>query len=460
MSVLRTLLIVPPIVAGAALLFFSASNREAPERTLPEESAAVARIVTVKPRTFVPRVTGFGTVEPARTWSAIAQVSARVTEVNPAFVRGGLVRKDEVLVRLAPEDFELSIAKSEANIESADAEIDEMELTRETTRLSLAIEKRSLELATTELKRQEQLVARGTVPQSSLDNQQTTVLAQEAKVQDLENRLTLFPAQIRALEQSKAVAQAELEIARLDLERTVIRAPFEGRVSEADVEISQFISSGTKMGSLDGIDAAEIDVQITPEQMAGFVRLVFGKTGRLNANQVEDMRPALSLLKASVRVGFTGGETVWDAAVKRGSDTADPQTRSIGVIVSVDRPYANLKPGERPPLIKGLFTEVELRGPPVDAVVLLPRSAIVGGRIRTVDAENRLRLKPVEIAYVFRDVAVLRNAPEAGLRVVVNDLSPAIEGMLLDPSDDLEADARLDRAARPEALVRAGTADR
>ncbi len=460
MSVLRTLLIVPPIVAGAALLFFSASNREAPERALPEESAAVARIVTVKPRTFVPRVTGFGTVEPARTWSAIAQVSARVIEVNPAFVRGELVRKDEVLVRLAPEDFELSIAKSQANIESADAEIDEMELTRETTRLSLAIEKRSLELATTELKRQEQLVARGTVPQSSLDNQQTAVLAQQAQVQELENRLTLFPAQIRALEQQKAVAQAELEIARLDLDRTVIRAPFEGRISEADVEISQFISSGTKMGSLDGIDAAEIDVQITPEQMAGFVRLAFGNMDRLNANQVGDMRPTLSRLKASVRVGFTGGETVWDAAVKRGSDTVDPQTRSIGVIVSVDQPYANLKPGEKPPLIKGLFTEVELRGPPVEEAVLLPRSAIVDGRIRTVDAENRLRLQSVEIAYVFRDIAVLRDAPEPGLRVVVNDLSPAIEGMLLDPSDDLEADTRLDRAARPEALVRAGAADR
>ena len=62
-----------------------------------------------------------------------------------------------------------------------------------------------------------------------------------------------------------------------------------------------------------------------------------------------------------VRLGFPETGLGWEVEVTRISDTVDPETRSIGVIVSVPSPYGRVRPGERPPLIKGMFASVELR---------------------------------------------------------------------------------------------------
>ncbi|MEM8812274.1 MAG: HlyD family efflux transporter periplasmic adaptor subunit [Pseudomonadota bacterium] len=458
MSFLRGLLIVPPIVIGVALLYYATSNRAQPERVPPAEVGTAVRIVELKPRVFVPRVRGFGTVEPSSTWEAIAQVSARVTFVDPAFVRGGVVQKGQVLIRLAPEDYELAIAQSEANIQNYDAQLEEMQLSEQTKRLSLEIEQKSLELEQQELRRQERLVARGTVAQSRMDEQQTAVLTQRSKVQDLENQLALFPAQQKALRQSRAVAEAELETARLNLDRTVIEAPFDGRIASVSVEISQYVAAGTSMGSLDGVEAAEIDAQIAPSRMGGLARLVFeGQEGPYTPAQIET---GLSVLDAQVSVGLAASDPVWEADVRRISDTIDPETRSIGVIVVVEDPYGKLRPGRRPPLIKGMFTQVELRGPEMEGAFLMPRHAVVEDRIKIVGDDDRLAFAPVEIAFVYRDVAVLASPPPAGTRVVVSDLSPAIEGMLLRPMVDEAVETRLDQAARPIERTEAWTTDR
>jgi multidrug efflux pump subunit AcrA (membrane-fusion protein) len=255
-----------------------------------------------------------------------------------------------------------------------------------------------------------------------------------------------------ALEQSLAVSQASLEIARLNLERTIIIAPFDARVAESDVEISQYVGTGTVMGMLDGIDAAEIDVQIPPRQMAGFMRLSFA--GRIPPAGGQASRlPSEFGLRAFVRVGFADTGLGWEAEVTRISDTVDPETRSIGVIVSVPNPYDRVRPGVRPPLIKGMFASVELRGPAIDDVVLLPRAAVRDGKVLIAGPDDRLMMAEVTVTYTYGDFAVLDGGPdgalEPGTRVVVSDLSPAIEGMLLAPIPDEQVAKRLRAVAMP-----------
>ena len=457
MSLIRGLLFIPPAAAGIAILAYAISNREAPVRVLPEETVTTARIITVTPQTFVPRIIGFGSAEPSRTWSAVAQVAGRVEYVSPSFVRGALVKKGDVLIRIADDEYELGIAQSRANIESAEAQIEEMQLSRETTLLSQEIEQSGLKLAEKALERQQQLVSRGTISVSIVDAQQEAVLVQRAKMQVQSNKLALFPAQLKALRQAKAVAEAELKIAELNLDRTKIVAPFDGRISEADAEISQFISAGTKMGALDGVDAAEIDVQIPPSHMGGFVRIAF--RGRKAPRGPTEFSRGITLLSAVVGIGFAGTGPIWKADVKRISDVVDPETRSLGVIVSVAEPYSNLRAGTKPPLIKGMFTKVELRGPAVDDVVLLPRNAIRDGKVKIVDADGRLRFVPVEVVFVFQDAAVVQPGLAGGTKVIVSDLSPAIEGMLLNPVEDESIRARLDWLATPHDALTMGASD-
>ncbi|UES56384.1 hemolysin D [Roseibium aggregatum] len=451
MSLLRKALILPPVIAGAAVLVFAVSGREAPKRTDIGETTTLVRVVTVEPQDFVPRVTGYGTVDPAHTLDAIAQVSGRVTYINPDFKRGEFIPEGKILVTLAPEDYELEIAEAQSDIASAEVDIEELAVTLDTQKQSLAIAKSVLDLEQRELARLKTLQERKVASDQLVENQEGTVLQQKSRVQDLENEIALNPVKRKALEQVKAKNEVRLETAKLNLARTTIRVPFDARVSKVNVEIDQYVGAGSSIGELDGIDAADIDVQISPGNMAGFANLAF--PGQLETEEgVIRARHSLDRLKAKVRVGSVGETAVWDAHVKRVSDTVDPDTRSIGLIVSVDKPYDTIRPGIKPPLVKGMFTEVELSAPPVADQIVLPRNAVHSGRIMTVSPDSRLVTVPVEIAFRFDDIVVLGTDLPAGSKVIVSDVSPVIEGMLLKPVEDEAVKAGLKRMASTDAL--------
>ena len=196
------------------------------------------------------------------------------------------------------------------------------------------------------------------------------------------------------------------------------------------------------MGSIDGVDAAEIDVQMPPRLMASLGRLAFGTTG---VGTPEDISRVIS---ARVSLEVEGANAIWPAEVARISDVVDPATRSIGVIVRVADPSGAATPGARPPLIKGMFVRVTLSGPALDRAILVPRRAIRDGRIMLAGPDDRLTY--VDIAPVFsadRIVVLAADALPADARIIVSEPSPAIEGMLLAPEPDSTAEARLDAAA-------------
>jgi multidrug efflux pump subunit AcrA (membrane-fusion protein) len=407
-----------------------------------EERRIPVAYVVAEPRAFVPEIFGFGEVVPARVWTAVAQVSGRVAYVHDELIRGGFIGAGETLVEIAKDDYELALARAEADIRSAEARADEIRLSEATTKASLAIEAQALALAERDLARVTRLSETGTVSRSVLEASERDVLAQRLKVQNYENTLALLPAQLEAAEQSIAVARAAKASAELDLSRTVVTAPFSGRVSRVDVEISQFVGVGSSMAAIDGAEAAEIDVQMSPMLMASFAQLALREAST---------QGLIQRLTARVTLGTDGVEAVWPAEVARISDTVDPETRSLGVIVRVADPYASARPGERPPLIKGMFAKVTLTAPLVENATLVPRRAIRDGRVMIAGADDRLTYASARPVFAMGDLAVFPfgTLPE-GARVIVSEPSPAIEGLLLAPTADAGMVARLDAISPAE----------
>lgn len=441
MPIWKRLLLLPPVILGLALVYWAASNRSQPELAEITERQTPVAFIEVRPQSFVPRVTSFGTVQPAQIWDAVAQVRGQVAYLHPNFVRGGVIRAGEDVVRIASEEYALAVAQAEANILSAAAQIEELDASAAATEASLAIEQQAFALSQGELARQQALAESGTVSSAVVEAQQRSLLAQQASVQSLQNQLDLVPSQRRALEQSLAVSEAALNQAKLDLARTRIKAPFDGRVAAADVDVSEFVSAGARMGSLDSLAAAEIEAQVAPGQMAQMSRLVGREAGTepggLN-NQLREM------LQARVRLAADGATPEWPATVDRITDGIDPQTRAIGVFVTVADPYGTAQRGARPPLIKGMFVEVEILGPAVDGIMVLPRSAIDQGQVMIVDPDARLGFEDVDVLFTTDDIAVIANESLAsGARVIVSDPSPALPGMALIPRRDAEVEARL-----------------
>jgi multidrug efflux pump subunit AcrA (membrane-fusion protein) len=163
---------------------------------------------------------------------------------------------------------------------------------------------------------------------------------------------------------------------------------------------------------------------------------------------VMDRLPEVLGLSATVRLRSGDFAVEWAARFARISATIDPETRTVGVIVAVDEPYRRARPPVRPPLVKNMFVEVELRGKPLPATPVIPRSALVGDEVFVAGPDNRLERRKVEVSLLQTNFVAIGRGLEAGERVIVSDLSPAIDGMLIDPVPDEGLAQRLAAEAR------------
>ena len=243
---LRLLSFAVPIGLAALALVYVASSRPPPEQTALGERARAVRVLPLEPVSFVPSVVGYASVDPVRTWDAVAQVQGRIAFVHPNLRVGAMLPAGTEIIRIAGEDYALAVREAEANLEAARAELRELEIRAENTDRSLDIERRSLEIKRADLIRQEGLLARGVTSQSAVDTVQRDVLQQQVAVQEQENAAALYPAEIETQKTQIAVAEARLASAKLDLGRTSIAMPFRGRIATKEVEATQFVTAGNR----------------------------------------------------------------------------------------------------------------------------------------------------------------------------------------------------------------------
>ena len=440
----RRWLILPAVIAGAGVLFVLTKNRTEPERIEYVETARVVRTISVPMLTVQPRFLGNGNVEPSNVWNGIAQVSGKIVAVDPMFKKGAVVPEGQFLLQIDQSDYELAVRQIETNIEATRAELAQIDVQEANSNASLAIEQDSLRISNAEMERKRRLVERGTISSSDFEREQRTVLSQRQSVQALQNTIALYPIERRRLTAELDRFAAQMAGARLDLDRTKVSAPFTGRVSEADVELFQYVRPGDRLGVIDSIQQARIEVQVPMLRAAHLLRSE-GIDG-IQIAQTLDLATALGL-SARVFLDRDSMAAEWTGHVARFSDTLDPRTRTVGVIVEVDKPYSGVIPGVRPPLLKGLFVQVELSGRPRPDTLVIPRSALHGDSVYLIDENSRLQRRPVKTSLVGNGFHGVSEGLAAGERMVVSDLVPAIEGMLLKPLDDGETLARLRQAA-------------
>ena len=113
---LKKLLFLPPVLIGAAVLAYFATQKPAPEIKPLQEIAVTVRTITVEAHDLVPRVAGFGAVSPGREWVASSQVSGEIEFVHEDLKKGAILAAGTEIVRISPVDFELAIAQAAANI--------------------------------------------------------------------------------------------------------------------------------------------------------------------------------------------------------------------------------------------------------------------------------------------------------------------------------------------------------
>lgn len=365
---------VGALISAAMLWLSPAVEREATERNAP-----LVRVQRVSRASLNFVVSGHGTVVPRTETDLVAQVAGEIVWVAPDLASGGFFAKDEPLLRIEPLDYEAAL---------------------ESARAGLARSRSEDARARKELDRQRRLA-----------NQS---IAAESRIDDAENAFAVAAASLRE-------AQAVLTRARRDLERTEIRAPYDGRVREENVDVGQFVNRGAPLATVYAVDFAEVRLPI-PDRELSFLDLPLG------FQQEQGRQGPLVDLHAE----FAGSHHTWQGRVVRTEGQIDPRSRTVNVVVRVDDPYGRESQGEIVPLAVGLFVEAEIHGREVADAVVLPRRALrEADRVLVVDDESRLRFRQVDVLRVQRDEVVIGGGLEVGERVCVSLLTAPIDGMIV-----------------------------
>ncbi len=436
MKAARLLRIVPPLAAGIALAAWLVSQAEPPARVEQAERGVTARTVVAEAVPVRPVSRGYGTVSAAQSWQAVAEVSGAVTYRHPELETGNLIAAGTRVLEIDRSRYETALSQAKADLAALNAEVDQIGVEADNTARLLEIEQDRLTLAETDLARVRELVAQGTAPQARLDEQERATLQIRRGVQELENSLALVPVRQARLAAQIARAEAAEASTRRDLAMTRIETPFDLRVGEVHVERHQFVTAGQKLVSADGVARAEITVHLPVE---GFPRLMGAAVPDAGVSFEAGIRETvLDRIEAELRL-VSGPGQVWRGRVIRIGNALDPEARSVPVVIAVDNPYEDIRPPLRLPLVPNMYVEAVLTGPELAPRVTLPAIAVhQGDTVYLRDADGRLALREVTLGWRQGDVAVIEAGIEPGEEVIVDDIVPALPGIVVTPAESGE----------------------
>ena len=367
------------LALGAAGLAGLTANRPKIEKRRAETPAPLVRSMAVKTGPYTVIIPAEGTVRPLREINIVPQVSGKVIEISPSLVNGGDFKKDDVLLRLDPVDYHLSVTLARAQVKDAESRL---AMTREEAAMA---------------KEEWRLHQSG----SRKGGQSKPPPPLVAKTPQLAAAWALLAAN-----------RANLEGAQLRLSRTEIKAPFDGRVGGKMVDVGQYVAPGQALASIFSTEGAEIVAPLENEDLFWFHVPGFTPGHGPGAN-------------VTVHTRFAGYERTWRGRVARAEGKLDERTRMVNVVIRVDDPYAG-----QPPLSVGLYVVMTIHGRTVPGAAVIPRAGMrADGTVWVVDDENILHFRKVTVARIQGDTVLVSEGLRDGDRVVVSSLRSVSDGM-------------------------------
>lgn len=319
-----------------------------------------------------------GEVRPRTEIDVIAQVSGRIEWVAANLLPGAAVSAGGVLLRIEPADYELAVVRAESRIAEAETRI-------------------QLREADAEIARR---------------NWDNSIIGEP----------TPLALKIPQLEEARAMlrsAEADLEAARLNLRRTSVSVPFEGRVREKKADIGQFVSAGTPLARVYSTELVEIRLPLTDAQLAE-MGLPIGYDGSAFDGPTVDLSATVA-----------GAVRHWQGRIVRVEAAADPETRVYYSVAEVRDPYG-VGADNGMPLAVGLFVTAEIGGIEIANANVIPRTALrSGNKVFVVTADNTLDIREVEIVYSDAESVIISKGVEVGEQVVISAIRAPRQGMAL-----------------------------
>ncbi|MEZ8851182.1 efflux RND transporter periplasmic adaptor subunit [Vibrio cyclitrophicus] len=433
MKISKKLLFFPALAVGVIGLVV-AINLKPDLPTKPAgDRARLVETLSLEQQLIAPLAVGFGKVVPKVEWKAIAEVTGQIVYRHPDLDKGQVIPAGTVVLKVDPLDYELKLIQAEADLKSSQTSLAKLNQEEDNLNQTLKIEKNRLVISNKELQRKQDLRKKGLTSQSDVDLQQQSALSQQKLVLDIANQITLMPDEKRVAEAVIKVNVSKVKEAQRSLDKTTITLPRAMRIAQVDIEQNQVVNLQQEMFVAHGINIMEVEAQLSIHDMqtlaSSFTQFPRDAAGIPTPDQAP--------IKASVQLNSGSLNLSWPAKVARISETVDENQATAGIILEIAQDYSQLQPSNATPLVNGMFVKAEIEGV-ANLSWVLPERALHGDKIYLMHDNSRLKMVNVEVLYRRDNQVVVNGELQTGDKLVLNDLLPAIEGMLLKESGSKE----------------------
>lgn len=381
-TLLISILILLVAVVVTVLIF--RTEPTAKRTTATKETAMLVEVESVERGDYRPYIVATGTVQAAEDILLSPLVSGQIISRSPDFVPGGFVRKGQTLFQIDPADFqnELLLRKSELDQTMAD----------------LQLEKGRQDVARKDLQ----------------------LMNERLRAED--SSLVLRKPQLKSIQARINAAQASVEQAELNLERSSVKAPFNAQILSRNANVGSLVSPGDVLGRLVGGDEYWVVVNVP---------LSKSKWLQLPKNNNEQ--------GSIVRIR---NRTAWPDSIYRTGylykriGALEDETRLLRLLVSVPDPLAyGTDDPEVPPLIVGSFVETSIQAKEIKNVARMNRDHLRKDETAWVMIDGKLQIRELDIVLMDAKYAYVRGGLEEGDQLVTTNLSTVVEGSRLRTTD-------------------------
>ena len=378
--VLPLILIVGSVLVVVALVAFQKSQTA--ERKSETEKAVLVDTIDAEVVSLNFAINSQGSVRPRTETTLVAEVSGKIVSVAPDFVAGGFFHKGDALLQIDPSDYKTGLKRAEAALASRKAK-----LADETARSEQALK-------------------------------DWKNLGRKGQPSDLAVR----KPQMADAKANVSAAEADVQKARRDLERTSITVPYDGLVRQKAVDIGQYVTPGTRLGVTFAVDTAEVRLPLTQNDLK-----YLDLPSETEVKTTDNSYPPVTL-----SAEYGGDIRKWQARIIRTEGVVDETSREVYAVAQVIDPYGVLGQSHQQELKIGTFVNAEIQGLPADNVVVLPRYVLRADHtVLIANDDNELEILPVTVLRAEPKKVYLSAGIEGGTKVVITTLDAPVPGTRL-----------------------------
>ena len=361
------------ILTGLALLTIFSTEPKAEREGAVKKTAMLVDVVELSKSSYKPNLKALGIVVPGQEVALNSRVSGEIIEISEHFIPGGMIAKDELLVVLDGEDYQLQLGRAQAELKQAESDY-------------------TIEMG-------EQVRAKNIF--DSLNK----------KLSPMNADLVLRKPQLKQVEARMQQAQTAVKSAELDLERSRIKAPFNAQVVERNVNLGSQVRVGTTLARLIGTEFIWVEVTIPVHQL-----------------QWLDMSESAD--DVSLRNTTAWPEKISrNGRLKRVFAELDEQTRMAKVLVEVIDPLGQKNTDHAAyPLIAGSYLEAMLPVKSLDNVYRIEQQYVRKNDSLWIYRNDKLVILTIEPLFKDERYVYFEAELETGDSLITTDLSRVVEG--------------------------------